>query len=36
LHFAPVVGFGLAVLVLIGVAIVRFWSTPASDRGGAP
>jgi TRAP-type C4-dicarboxylate transport system permease small subunit len=36
LHLAPVVGFGLAALVLIGVAIARFWSTPASDRGGAP
>jgi TRAP-type C4-dicarboxylate transport system permease small subunit len=36
LHLAPVVGFGLTVFVLIGNAIARFWSTPASDRGGAP
>lgn len=36
LRLAPVVGFGLAALTLIGVAIARFWTTPASDRGGAP
>jgi len=35
LHLAPVVGFGLAALILIGVAIVGFRSTPAGDRAGA-
>jgi TRAP-type C4-dicarboxylate transport system permease small subunit len=35
-HLAPVVGFALAALLLIGVAIARFWPTPASDRRGAP
>jgi len=35
-HLAPVVGFALAALLFVGVAIARFRSTPASDRQGTP
>jgi TRAP-type C4-dicarboxylate transport system permease small subunit len=35
-RLAPVVGFGLAALILVAVAIVRLRSTPSGDRAGAP
>ena len=35
-HLAPAVGFALAALLFIGVALARLWSTPAGDRRGAP